>query len=115
MNLREFYDAVFGSYQEAIDRFQSEALVTRFVLKFLEDPSFGELESALAAGSTKDAFRAAHTLKGVAMNLSLTKLGEVSSAMTELLRAERLGEAQDYLPQVKAAYDVTVEALKKLG
>ena len=46
----------------------SEALVRKFVLKYPNDPSFGQLKDALAAQDWETAFRASHTLKGVAQN-----------------------------------------------
>ena len=42
-------------------------------------------------GNYEDAFRGAHTLKGVCQNLSFDRLYEASNELTELLR-DRIGE-----------------------
>ena len=74
MTIQECYAALGGDYQEVLGRLCSEALVRRFVGKFLSDQSFQLLDTALSAGNYEEAFRAAHTLKGVTQNLSFTKL-----------------------------------------
>ena len=50
---------------------QNEGLLTRLLRAFLQDTNFDQLQQALAARDGKAAFAAAHTLKGVAGNLSL--------------------------------------------
>ena len=74
MTIQECYAALEGDYQEVLGRLYSDALVQKFVGKFLSDQSFQLLESSLKAGNYDEAFRAAHTLKGVNQNLSFTKL-----------------------------------------
>ena len=41
MTLKECYDALGGDYDEAMGRLRSERLVQKFVLKFLDDGSYG--------------------------------------------------------------------------
>ena len=52
----------------------SEALLERLLGKFLEDRNLPALRAALEAGRRSRAVRAAHTLKGVCGNLSMTEL-----------------------------------------
>ena len=59
-------------------RLHSEALIQRFTLKFLEDQSYLQLKQTLENKNYEDAFRSAHTLKGVCQNLSFDRLYEVS-------------------------------------
>ena len=68
----------------------NEAFYLRLVNMALEDGNYRKLTDALASGDCKAAFHAAHTLKGVLANLSLTPLYGPASEMTELLRG---GEA----------------------
>ena len=49
-------------------------LIQRFTLKFLEDQSYLQLKQALENKNYEDAFRSAHTLKGVCQNLSFDRL-----------------------------------------
>lgn len=86
MTLSEFYSCAGGDYKEVIGRIGNEILVERFLIKFLQDPSFVQLAKALEEKNVQSAFRAVHTLKGVCLNLGLTDLFEVSSALTEKLR-----------------------------
>ena len=65
MTLKECYAALNGDYEEAMGRLRSERLVQKFVLKFLDDGSFDLLCRSMEAGDQPEAFRAAHTIKGV--------------------------------------------------
>ncbi|MDE6402089.1 MAG: Hpt domain-containing protein, partial [Clostridiales bacterium] len=64
----------------------------------------------------EEAFRAAHTLKGVGLNLSLTKLHKSASAMTEALRGKTdySAEYEPLFEQVKADYELTVSCIRAL-
>ena len=74
MTLQEFYARVGGDYNATLSRLPSEALVKKFILKYPGDPSFAQLKDALAAQDWELAFRASHTLKGVAQNLGVDRL-----------------------------------------
>ena len=82
MTLKEFYEQIDGSYEDTLHRLTSEALVHRFVLKYPADPSFAQLREAVAAADWESAFRAAHTLKGVAQNLGFDALYRASARRT---------------------------------
>ena len=86
MTLKECYDALGGDYEEAIGRLRSERLVQKFVLKFLSDGSYDLLNSSFEKEDWGEAFRAAHTIKGVCQNLSFVTLGDSSSELCEALR-----------------------------
>ena len=93
MTIQECYEAIGGNYEDVLRRLRSEALIRKFTLKFLEDQSYPLLKQALGDNNYEEAFRGAHTLKGVCQNLSFDRLYEVSSELTELLR-DRTGEKQ---------------------
>lgn len=72
MTMRECYEAIGGNYEDVLGRLRSEALIRKFTLKFLEDQSYPQLKQALNDKKNyEDAFRSAHTLKGVCQNLFL--------------------------------------------
>ena len=73
--------------------FGNEALYLKLVATIPGEASFGKLKDALAEKNLKAAFEAAHAIKGMMGNLGLTPLYELSSEMTELLRA---GKDADY-------------------
>ncbi len=64
----------------------NEAFYLRLVKMELNDPNFDRLRAALDSGAAREAFDAAHALKGALGNLSLTPLYEPVAELTELLR-----------------------------
>lgn len=112
MTLRECYTALGGDYEGVTARLRSERLVQKFVLKFLNDPSYDLLIRSLDKEDYPEAFRAAHTIKGVCQNLDFTKLYHSSSDLCEALRNGLSPEAPALLEVVKADYNQTVEAIK---
>ena len=114
--MQEYYKAIGGNYEAVLGRLHSEALIQRFTLKFLEDQSYLQLKQALENKNYEDAFRSAHTLKGVCQKLSFDRLYEVSSELTELLR-DRTGEKlgiPEAMEKVTKEYEATIEEIKKL-
>ena len=112
MTLKECYAALGGDYEDVLGRLRSERLVQKFVLKFLDDGSYGLLCDSFAAGNWEEAFRAAHTIKGMCQNLSFTGLGASSHALTEALRGGKKPGAEELLEQVKADYAATAETIR---
>ena len=114
MTLQEFYPMVGGDYAATLGRLPSEALVKKFLLKYPADPSYAQLEAALAAQDWEAAFRAAHTLKGVAQNLGMDHLYEVSSALCEALRGPKPLTDPALWPPVAEANDQVLAAIQEL-
>ena len=113
MTLKECYAALNGDYDEAMGRLRSERLVQKFVLKFLEDGSYDLLCRSMESGDVAEAFRAAHTIKGVCANMAFNALLDSSSQLTELLRAGEAGpQAQEQFQKVQADYAQTVQAIQ---
>lgn len=114
MGLKECYLSIGGNYEDAVGRLYSEKLVRKFVLKFLNDPSYELLESSLKAENYEEAFRASHTIKGICQNLSFTRLQQSSSALTEALRSGFSPEVPTLMQQVTKDYRETENAIRKL-
>ena len=113
MTLKECYAAMEADYDGVLGRLRSEKLVQKFVLKFLDDASFGNLCKALEEKNYEEAFRAAHTIKGVCQNLSITKLGASSSALAELLRGGNWSdEAAALAEETSRDYQKTISAIQ---
>ena len=115
MTVKECYDKVGSDYEGVLKRLGSEALVKRFAVKFLSDPSFQDLTDGLAAQDGEKAFRAAHTLKGVCLNLGFTGLHKVSAELTEVLRGRETAESDALYQQVKEQYTILTDAIKELA
>ena len=62
----------------------------------------------------EEAFRAAHTLKGVCLNLGFDNLYKASSAITEIFRAGELAGAKEAFEEVEKQYNITVNAIKAM-
>lgn len=114
MNTKECYEAMGANYENVECRFGSEQLVKRFALKFPGDKSYAALKEAMDKKEMDEAFRAAHTLKGLCLNLGFDNLYEVSAKITENLRAGDLEGAKKILPLVEEQYHITMEALGRL-
>ena len=112
MTLQECYAAMGGNYDDAIGRLRSERLVQKFVLKFLSDGSYELLCRSLEEKNYEEAFRAAHTIKGVCQNLSFTRLYEVSNRLNEALRNGPTPEAPGLVEAVQTEYEQTVAAIR---
>ena len=112
MTLQECYAAMGGNYEDAIGRLRSERLVRKFVLKFLDDGSFDLLCRSLEEKNYEEAFRAAHTIKGVCQNLSIDRLQGSSGRLCEALRGGYTPEADALAEEVQADYAQTVAAIQ---
>lgn len=112
MTLEACYEALGGNYKDVVGRLHSERLVQKFVLKFLDDASYDNLCRALEEGAQEEAFRAAHTIKGMCQNLSFTKLEVSSSALTEALRAGDMDTAKTLIGSVQEDYACTAAAIR---
>lgn len=73
----------------------NESFYLMLVNKFISTTDLSKLENALRENDLETAFKEAHSLKGVAGNLSLTPLFNVLIEMVEPLRNK---EEKDYLP-----------------
>ena len=115
MTIQECYRELGGDFAQVEKRLTSVSLVKRFITKFLADSSFSELCHALEAGQRENAFRAAHTLKGVSANLGFDRLQAAVGELTELLRPEtgNIPEgAAPLLEAVRREYELTAGAIR---
>lgn len=116
MTVKECYDAMGANYEEIIGRLRTEERVKKFVMKILSDKSYDLLINSMEERNMEEAFRAAHTIKGVCQNLSLTRLYQSASELSDMLRGcqeyeEQMGPA---LEKVKEDYAYMVEQIQKL-
>lgn len=112
MNTQEVYTQLHGNYADAKSRLMTDKLIEKFLLKFLNDPTYQQLIDAVEAGNIEDSFRAAHTLKGVAANLGLSEVQQTASALTEQLRDKTSKADQSLLNAVMASYTLAVDTIK---
>lgn len=78
----------------------NEAFYLRMVTKAMADTNYEKLENAIHAGDKDAAFEAAHALKGVLGNLSLTPILEPVEEITELLRSRADADYEPILNRI---------------
>lgn len=88
MQLKECYDAFGGDYDSVKERISKDEMIEKFLVKFLSEPSYENLCNSLEQEDYQEAFRAAHSMKGVCANLGFSELGENASVLTEYLRGK---------------------------
>ncbi len=114
MDIKECYKEMGGDYEDIFSRLKNISLITKIVKKFNDDQSFNELEQALNEKNVENAFRAAHTLKGICLNLSFKQLTDDTVEITEILRAGSFEGTDELFKKIKEEYQKTVEAIKQL-
>ncbi len=112
--IEEFYKKINGNYEEAISRMKNDERIIKFLKFFLMDESYKQLEQAIDNGSCDDAFRGAHTLKGVCKNMAFTELSLVVERITEELRAKEFEKAKTTFPKVSEEYKKVIEEINKI-
>lgn len=114
MTVEQCYGYIGGDYDEVMDRIQEPNLIKRCVVRFVEDPSYGELKKSLSEKNYSEAFRAAHTLKGVCQNLSFTALFEAVNPLTEQLRDGTELADMSLFDKVTEKYNITIRGIKEI-
>lgn len=115
MTLKEFYAQIGGNYEDTLHRLPSEALVHRFVLKYPADPSVAQLRDSVSAADWETAFRAAHTLKGVAQNLGFDGLYRAAFALTEEMRGGKPLTDTALYDAVTQQQQIVLDAVRQLA
>lgn len=111
----EFYRRIGTDGAQVTVRLGGEAMTSRFIRRFASDGSYNALMAALDAGQGQEAFRAAHTLKGVAANLGFERMWAAASALTEQLRGgEITGETAALADAVSAQYAQVTAGIAEL-
>lgn len=104
----------FGiDYVDAMDRFGDNAeLYERLALKYLDDGHLVALQAAMEAKDYSEGYSQAHTLKGVAGNLSFKDLYECAALVSDALYAGEYEAAAKHLPEVERAHKLVIEGLE---
>lgn len=105
MQLRSFYEEENEDYDTVLHRLAgNEPLLRKYLKKFAEDTTFSSLEAAVQ-NADYDAIRTtAHTLKGMSVNLGLSRIHSLSSALVDCIRAEEPQKITPIFDQLQAEY-----------
>lgn len=117
MELRELYAAIGVDYDEVIAFFRKEDRLQAYLVEAVEDPAFSALDEAMDSRSYDEAFRAAHTIKGMSMNLMVKPMTAAAVDLVETLRdgnpddAEALARYHDF----KTVSDRVISLVRNLS
>lgn len=113
MTLKECYEEFDGDYLGFTKRMMGERLAVRFSLRFLEDKTYEQLADSMVLENIDEAFRAAHTLKGICQNLGFGRLEVSCSEVTEALRAGDMETAKGLFVRVRDDYEQVIAAISR--
>lgn len=86
MDVRSLYQAIGVDFDDVLALLRKEDRVKLYLVQTMGDPAFAALDEAMAGGDYEAAFRAAHTIKGMGMNLMLKPMTEAAIELVECLR-----------------------------
>ena len=109
MNVEECYTKIGGSYATAVRLFKTDERIIKYFKIMQKDTNLDVLCKALEQNDYETAFCAAHTLKGLALNMQFTALADEVSALTELLRPREANvNIMPLLSKTKLTYQTTL-------
>lgn len=86
MDIPKLYEEIEVDYNIIIKRLRKEELIEKYLGLLVADDSFKHLQTAIEAKNYEEVFKAAHTIKGMALNLELTPLAKASAGLSDYLR-----------------------------
>jgi len=106
-------DVVYIDFADGMKRVMNNSkLYVKLLTKFKTDTKLDDLELAVAAGDMEKSRNAAHTLKGLSANLSLTELNKQSLALETQIKAGTVDPAQ--FNAVKSTFARTLQEIDKV-
>ena len=87
-------------------------LYKKLLQRFIDGNYFETLENHIRSGDAEEAVHDAHTLKGVAANLSLVKVYPLSAAIEQQLKSGQ--DCSENMAELKEAVNNTVEAISSI-
>jgi len=94
---------------------KNDGIFKKFLFRFPGEKGFSELFELLEKEDVdvEEAFRAAHTMKGLAANLSLKSISAILVPMTEVLRGGEM-PPKEQVEELKKAYDEMLLVIAKI-
>lgn len=115
MTVAECYAALEADYQDVMSRLLTEERVIKYLRKVLTDENEQNMLTALEKKDYEAAFRYVHNMKGLCLNLGLSRLFACSSELCEALRnGEPAVDIQPMLQELLEEYGRTIEAIEKI-
>ena len=104
---------IYINEEEGIKRVMNNSkLYVKLLTKFKTDTNLNDLLTSVEAQDWEKAHAAAHTIKGVAANLSLTELYNQSFEMEKLVKGKAV--KPELLENIKLCFTETLAAVEKV-
>lgn len=104
-----------GDYKDVMGRLPGEALVAKFLKKFVESDVYDKLQQAVEEKDYANVFAHSHNLKGMAANLSITALYKSASTLCDAVRDGVVkGDVDALMADTAAKYEMTLNAIAQL-
>lgn len=114
MTVEECYKSIGGNYEEVKSRLRDDARIIKFMGMFMRDQSFQTITDAMANKDYGEAFKGAHSLKGVSSNMAFTRLYEIVDQLTEDLRGGTSSEnTPELYEKTKEIYEMVVHTIQE--
>lgn len=120
MTPKELYEQIGGDYDAAVRTLMNDMLISRFIVKVLDDKSFENLMNAAEAFDPNGLFEASHAMKGVYANLGLMNLSNAASEITEEFRPGAVrklsdDEVRQKIAALKTMYETAVDGIRRFA
>lgn len=98
--------------KSALERFMgNEAMLEKYLGRFLNEKSYNELVQAVAEDNSEAAGRAVHTLKSVCGSLGFGEMLPLVLEQEKAIRGGDWAKAKEMMPEITASYEKICAAL----
>lgn len=114
-SIKEIYNLMGENYDEVIGRIGKEERLHKYLLKFLENTEFDNLEEAVKNNDIQAAFSYAHTLKGLCLNFGFGKLYSASAVFCDNIRDNIVrNPIEPLFDNLKEEYEKVLSSIREL-
>ena len=118
MTIKEFYENIGGSYQEAIGRMINDTLIYRLLNKFADTQNIDNILIAYKNQNKKELFELTHALKGVSSNLCITNVSKVVSVICDACRNQdddKLDNLDNEIKELEINFKKVIDLIKQIS
>ena len=113
--IREKLEGVGIDVNDLMERLMGNmTLISRFFKRFPDDASYERMVAGIEKGDVEEAFRGAHSLKGVCANLSMKRFLTVLNPLVDKLREGQLDGVPVMLSAVDEEYRKVVTMIQDI-
>lgn len=116
MDIKDLYNRTGCDFDSCARRLGSEEMVKKYLLLLPVDESFGELVSSVNREDAELAYRYAHMLRGVALNLGLTPVAAICKEIMGQLTSGKVefSQVRASIISLEAVYHSLLEGISRL-